>query len=166
MRRRLIGTAAAVFLLAAAPASAARLPRSGVLVPGRSLGGVRLGETPAAVRRAIGSLYGVCRGCARRTWYFTYRRFDDHGLAVEFTDGRVSALYTLWQPFSWHDTYGLALGAPETAVRLRAGPTHPVSCSGYKAYIADSSRARTAYFVYGGRLWGFGLFRHGARPCR
>lgn len=166
MRRSLTATALAVLVLAA-PASAARLPRAGVLVPGRSLGGVRLGESPAAVRAALGSFYGVCRGCARRTWYFTYRAFDDHGLAVEFTGGRVSALYTLWRPAGWHDTYGLALGATEGAVRLRGGPLlRPVSCRGYSALVADTRNARTAYFLLAGRLWGFGLFLRGASPCR
>jgi len=165
MRRSLIGTAVAVLVLAA-PASAARLPRAGVLVPGRSLGGVRLGETQPTVRGAIGSFYGTCRGCAHPTWYFTYRRFDDQGLAVEFTAGRVTGIYTLWRPPGWHDTYGLRLGAPEGAVRLRAGPTHPISCRGYTAFAADTPGSRTTYYVLDGRLWGFGLFRHGAQPCR
>lgn len=165
MRRSLIGTALAVLVLAA-PASAG-LPRAGVLVPGRSLGGVRLGERPAAVRASLGSFYGVCRGCARRTWYFTYRAFDDHGLAVEFTGGRVSAVYTLWRPSGWHDRYGLHLGATEAAVRLRGGPLLlDVSCHGYGALVADTRDVRTAYFLLQGRLWGFGLFRREAQPCR
>jgi hypothetical protein len=165
MRRSLIGTALAVLVLAA-PASAARLPHAGVLVPGRSLAGLRLGETKAAVRGELGSFYGVCRGCARPTWYFTYRRFDQQGLAVELSAGRVSALYTLWRPNGWHDTYGLRLGAPEAAVRLRGGPMHAIACRGYTALAADTRGTRTAYYVVDGRLWGFGLFRHGASPCR
>lgn len=165
MRRRLIGTALAALALAASASAA--LPRTGVLVPGRSLGGVRLGESAHVVRAALGSRYGVCRGCARRTWYFTYRAFDDHGLAVELTDGRVSALYTLWSPAGWHDTYGLVVGAPQGSIRLRAGPLlRSVSCNGYTALVTSTRNARTAYYVFDGRLWGFGLFRRGASPCR
>lgn len=166
MRRSLLGAALAVVVLAA-PASAGTLPRAGVFVPGRSLGGVRLGERPTAVRRALGAFYGVCRGCARRTWHFTYRPFDDRGLAVEFSGGGVSAVYTLWQPAGWHDAYGLKLGAPEGAVRLRGGPLlRPIACPVYTALVADIGHARTAYYGYDGRLWGFGLFRRGAQPCR
>src|ERR1700693_6089403 len=91
--------------LVAAPvigaSAAAALPRTGVFVPGRSLGGIRLGESAAAVRAALGRSYGVCSACATTTWYFTYKRFDQHGLAVELTGGRVSAVYTLWQPTGW-----------------------------------------------------------------
>ena len=108
MRRSLIATTVAALALAA-PA-AAGLPKAGVLVPGRSLGGIRLGESPQAVRAALGTFYGTCRGCPRRTWYFTYRPFDKHGLAVEFTGGRVSGVYTLWRPAGWHAPHKLGFG--------------------------------------------------------
>ena len=83
----------------------------GALVAGSSLGGVRLGEPAAQVRAALGGSYGVCSGCARPTWYFTYRPFAQPGLGVELTGGRVSAVYTLWQPSGWHGPQGLVLGA-------------------------------------------------------
>src|SRR2546430_16112794 len=76
----------AVLLCTAASASAA-LPRHGTLVPGRSLGGVHLGEKAAAVQSALGRQYGVFRGCRTKIWYFTYRRFTPPGLAVEFIGG-------------------------------------------------------------------------------
>ena len=46
------------------------------------------------------------------TWYFNYRPFDQHGLAVELTDGRVSAVYTLWQPAGWRDAAAACSSAP------------------------------------------------------
>lgn len=140
----------------------AALPNPGLFVPGYSLAGVRIGETPAQVRAHVGSDYGVCRGCATTTWYFTYRRFDDRGLAVEFSHRRVSATYTLWQPSGWRGPGGLRLGAPEGAVTSTAPGVVPIACSGYTALM----RGRSAYLVVGGRLWGFGLFRKGASPCR
>jgi hypothetical protein len=164
MRRSLIATALAVLLLAA-PA-AAGVPRHGILDPGRSLGGIRLGETPRAVRAALGSFYGACRGCASRTWYFTVRPFDEHGIAVEFVHGRVSAVYTLWRPAGWHDTRGLTLGAPAEEVEARKPPLLTVTCTGYTALVADAAHARTAYFLFDNRLWGFGLFLPGTVPCR
>ncbi len=164
MSRSLIGTAVAALVLAA-PA-AAGLPRAGTLVPGRSLGAVRLGESPGAVRAALGSFYGACSACPRRTWYFTYRPFAKRGLAVEFEGGRVSAVYTLWRPAGWHGPHGLRLGATPLDVHQRVGTLRTVTCPGYDALVRDSKRARTAYYLFAGRLWGFGLFRRGAAPCR
>jgi hypothetical protein len=164
MRSRLLCVAVAALILAS-PA-AAGLPRHGLLIPGRSLGGIRLGDKSSAVRAKLGTFYGVCRDCATRTWYFTYRTFDRHGLAVEFTRGRVSAVYTLWQPRGWHGLRGLQLGARPLTVHQRAGPLDTIVCPGYDALFADFGATRTVYYVFGGRLWGFGLFARGAQPCR
>jgi hypothetical protein len=164
MRRSLLGSAV-IALLLVAPA-AAGLPQAGKLVPGRSLGGIRLGEPPHAVRAALGTFYGRCRSCARLTWYFTYRPFDKRGLAVEFTGGGVSAVYTLWRPEGWHAPHGLGLGSSPLAVHTLAHATHTITCHGYEALVRDSARARTAFYLFDGGLWGFGLFRPGASPCR
>jgi hypothetical protein len=164
MRRSVLCTAVAALILAA-PA-AAELPKAGALVPGRSLGGIRLGESPRAVRAALGTFYGACRDCARRTWYFTYRPFDRHGLAVEFTRGRVSGVYTLWRPAGWHAPHRLGFGSPVLAVHTLTGAGRTVVCRGYDALVRNAKHARTAYYVYGGQLWGFGLFLRGDSPCR
>jgi hypothetical protein len=164
MRLSLLGSAVAALVLAAA--AAAGLPRAGALVPGRSLGGVRIGESPRAVFKTLGSFYGACRGCAHPTWYFTYRPFDKHGLAVEFTNGRVSGVYTLWRPAGWRAPHGLRLGSTPFDVHKRAGTLRTIACSGYNALVRDSARARTVYYLAASRLWGFGLFRRGAAPCR
>lgn len=164
MRRTLV--AAAVAALALAAPAAAGLPRAGTLVPGRSLGGVAIGETAQAVRRTLGTFYGVCTDCARTTWYFTYARFERQGLAVELTRGRVSGVYTLWQPRGWHTANGLVLGADPLTVHRHAGFLPTIGCPGYDALVADRGRVRTAYYLYHGALWGFGLFRVAADPCR
>jgi hypothetical protein len=135
-------------------------------VPGRSLGGVRLGESARAVRAALGASYGTCRGCPRRTWYFTYKPFDKHGLAVEFTRGRVSGVYTLWRPAGWHAPHKLGFGTSVLAVHQLTGASRTITCTGYSALVRDSARARTAYYLVKGRLWGFGLFGLGTSPCR
>ena len=158
-------TCAVAALLVAAPAAAA-LPRAGALVPGRSLGGIRIGESEQAVRAALGTFYGACRDCPRPTWYFTYRPFTRPGLAVEFTRGRVSGVYTLWRPAGWHARHKLGFGTQPLVVHQLVGRTATVVCPGYDVLVRDSRRARDAYYLYGGRLWGFGLFRRGADPCR
>jgi hypothetical protein len=164
MRRSLVGATAAALALAA-PA-AASLPQAGALVPGSSLGGIRLGEPAAQVASRLGSVHGVCRGCATSTWYFTYQPFDRHGLGVELTGGRVSAVYTLWQPPGWHTAKGLKLGAYEPQLVEAFGPMPAVECPGYSVLVRDTGAARTAYYLRQGRLWGFGLLRRGASPCR
>jgi hypothetical protein len=164
MRRSLIVTAVTALVLATA--AAAELPKSGALVPGRSLGGLRLGETPRAVRTALGHFYGACRGCPRRTWYFTYGAFKKQGLAVEFARGRVSGMYTLWRPEGWYAPHGLRFGATPLTVHDRVGTVQTITCRAYVALVHDAARARTAYYLFEGRLWGFGLFRRGATPCR
>jgi hypothetical protein len=164
MRRSLLGSVVVALVLAAT--AGAGLPRAGTLVPGRSLGGVRLGETPQAVRAALGTFYGTCHGCPRRTWYFTYAPFDRHGLAVEFTGRRVSGVYTLWRPAGWHGPHKLSFGTSVLAVHRLTGASRTIACTNYDALVRDSARARTAYYLFDGRLWGFGLFRRGASPCR
>ena len=162
MKRALV---VAVLLCAAAPAAAAP-PRAGTLVPGRSLGGIRLGETAAQVRAALGGKYGLCRGCRTTTWYFTYRPFTREGLAVELTRNRVSAVYTIWQPAGWSAPKGLTVGAVEAQVTTLAGPLVVLTCSGYEALTKDTSAAQTAYYIVDGKLWGFGLLRAHTNPCR
>ena len=162
MRAALVAAAA---LLLASPALAA-LPQTGTLVPGRSLAGVRLGETPRQVRALLGGSYGLCRGCARTTWYYNLQPFDAHGLGVEFTRGRVSAVYTIMQPPGWIGPRNLVLGAAEGEVTTAVGALVVVTCPGYSAWVADTKSARTAYYLVNSILWGFGLMRPRADPCR
>ncbi len=152
-------------LLVFAGSAIAGLPRSGVFLPGRSLAGIRLGESVAAVRAALGP-HGVCTRCATTTWYFNYKPFDQRGLAVEFTRDQVSAVYTLWQPGGWRAANGLALGVVEAQLTTSTGPLVNVVCPGYDARVADGPRARSVYYVVQGKLWGFGLLRAHANPCR
>jgi hypothetical protein len=161
--RILAAFAAALTLTSTA---AATLPRAGVFVPASSLGGIRLGETEAGVRRELGGFYGVCSACATRTWYFTYAKYDQHGLAVEFTHDRVSAVYTLWEPPAWRARRGLQLGDVEGALTASAGPLLAVACSGYDARVADRRGTRSVYYIVQGKRWGFGLMRAHANPCR
>lgn len=159
---------AAVIVLAlslTAPASAAP-PGAGVLVPGRSLGGIELGATKAQVERRWGRAYGVCRDCPNETWYFNYFAFQPRGAGVEFRDGRVAAVFTLYQPPGWRTTRGLALGDSVARVTSVYGALVRRECGGYAVLVLPGSRATTAFYVLDDKLWAFGLSTPGVPLCR
>ena len=151
----------------AAIALAVALPHHGTFVPGRSLGGVRLGMTTAQVERAWGTVHGGCRGCARTTWYFTYKRFDPHGAGVELVRGHVVAIFTLWSPTGWQTAdRRLAIGDETGRITLVEGPLKSVACRNYAALVLPARGAVSAFYVVQNRLWGFGLTRPGVPVCR
>ncbi len=63
---------------------ASRRPARGVLTPGQSLGGVRLGDTQAEVNARWGTRYTLCTVCTRPTWLYTYGSGSPAGAAVSF----------------------------------------------------------------------------------
>lgn len=143
------------------------LPKHGVLVVGHSLGGVRLGMSQAEVQHAWGTRYGRCHSCRQTTWYYNYRSFHPEGAAVEFTRGRVSAVSTLWSPRGWRTADGrLRLGTSATQVNARYGALVSIDCGSYRGLILTRGKVTTSFFVYNDKLWGFGLQRPGASPCR
>lgn len=142
------------------------LPKQGVLVVGKSLGGVRLGMTPAQVTQTWGTNHARCRGCKLRTWYFNYRAFRPEGGAVRFRKDRVDAVWTLWSPRGWRTRGGMRLGAPGLEVNARYGALVQIPCGNYRALILTRGDVTTSFYVYGQKLWGFGLGRPGTTPCR
>jgi hypothetical protein len=162
---RLAVALAALAFAAPAPVAAAP-PPAGVLVPGRALGGIELGLTKAEVERRWGRAYGVCRGCARETWYFNYYAFRPAGVAVEFRRNRVAALYTLYRPPGWRTPNGLRLGDSAARVTQLYGALVRRACGRYEVLELGGRRGTTAFYVLDDRLWAFGLFRPGLPLCR
>ena len=153
-------------VLAAAPLARAAPPHAGLVVPGRSLGGLRLGATTQQVRAAWGSHYGICRDCRKPTWYFNYRRFEPQGAGVTFRRGRAVALFTLWSPPDWRTNHGLAIGDPAARVAGIYGSRLRVPCTDYYALTIPSHRVITAIYVFDNQVWGFALLARGLRVCR
>jgi hypothetical protein len=156
----------AVVALAHVPPAAAAPPGAGLLVPGRSLGGLDLGSAKAEVERRWGRAYGVCRGCAHETWYFNYYAFQPRGAGVEWRSGRVAAVFTLYQPLGWRTTKGVELGDPVSRLTGAYGPLETRRCGGYTAHVLPGRGATTAFYVLRDRLWAFGLSRPGLPLCR
>ena len=157
--------AAAVFLVALAAPAVAAAPAKGVFVPGESLGGVELGMTKAEVRAEWGSKFGVCRNCAHQTWYFNLKPFEPQGAGVELRRGRVGRVFTVWRPLGWRTAEGLELGAQLDELRGAVPGLQVRPCEGYTAYVDDASGATSVYYVFRGRLWGFGLTSRLLSPC-
>ena len=141
------------------------LPQQGVLVPGESLGGLRLGVTQPEVRAAWGAHYGRCRNCADPTWYYTYRKFAPAGAGVSFRNGRAVAIFTLWAPTGWRTSRGLTIGDPEARVTDVYGTLLRFHCGSYDALVASRGKTQTAIYVYDGKVWGFGLSSAAAPVC-
>jgi hypothetical protein len=155
--------AMAVLALAAALA----LPTNGILVVGKSLGGIRLGMTPAQVEHVWGKRYGRCRSCRQTTWYFAYRKFRPEGAAVRFRRGRVDSVWTLWSPLGWRTRDAtLAIGMNALEVNSRYGALVSIPCGTYQGLILTRGDVTTTFYVYGQKLWGFGIGRPGTSPCR
>lgn len=150
---------------ALAAAGTAKPPPAGILIPGTSLGGARLGMTAAQVRATWGSDFGRCRSCPHKTWYYNYAPFRPEGTGVEFRAGRVAAVFTLWAPSSWHTPKRLRIGDPESRATQLYGALPRVRCGGYDA-LTMPGRATTSFFVRGGKIWGFGLSRAAVPVCR
>ena len=156
---------AAVIAAAAAGTARAAPPDAGVLVPGRSLGGVRLGSSLDDVTAAWGRAYGRCRRCAAETLYFNRFAFRPEGAGVELRRGRVVAVFTLWAPVGWRTAQGLAIGEPELRLRSTYAPLQRTACRGYDAFALPGSGPRSVVYVVEGDVWGFGLLARGHSVC-
>lgn len=140
-------------------------PEAGILVPGRSLGGVRLGWTLRQVEGVWGTEHGRCRTCNADTRYFNRVAFRPEGAGVMLRRGRVVAVFTLWAPRAWHTDRGLYVGEPEHRVRATYRLGRRVRCAGYEGLELRVGPTRTVVYVVGGDVWGFGLLGAGEQIC-
>jgi hypothetical protein len=162
--RLLAVTVGALVLVAAAGTVP---PKAGVVVPGRTLGGLALGATQSQVRARWGDRHGICHDCRDQTWYFNYRRFEPQGAGVTFRHGRAVALFTLWSPPDWRTNRGLAIGDPAARVAGIYGPALlRTTCANYYALTLPQRPATTVVYVFDNQVWGFALLAPGQRICR
>jgi hypothetical protein len=140
--------ALALTLLLSVPAASAAtdagraLPERGVLLPGKSLGGVELGQTAAQVR-------------AR--WSTRYRGRATTGAAVSFRGGRVTTVFTLGVPRGWRTDRGVALGDPADKVHAVYGALPWSRCIGYGAVSIRRAGVVASIYTYGDSVYGFAL---------
>ncbi len=161
-----IAVAATIAALALAMPAASAPPGAGMLIPGRSLGGIEIGTTKAELERKWGRAYGVCQGCRHETWYFNYYAFQPRGAGVELRNGRVAAIFTLYEPAGWRTNRGLTLGDFEPRITSIYGALVRRQCGRYSVLVLPGRNATTAFYLLDDRLWAFGLSRPGLPLCR
>lgn len=155
-----------IAVLAIAGTAQAAPPRQGVLVPGRSLGGVEIGFTPGQVRAVWGDRFGRCRNCRETTWYFNLTSYKPEGAGVEFRRGRVAAIFTLWRPLGWRTSRSVSLGENVARVTAVYGPLARTECGKYSALTLTRGSTVTTFYVLSQQVWGFALSRRGVAVCR
>ncbi len=126
-------------------------------MPGKSLGGIALGDTQASVRAKWGDRHTLCSVCRRPTWLYTYRGSRIAGAAVAFRNGRVAAVFTLGVPRGWRTSRGVSLGDPADKVHSVYGSLPWSRCVGYGAVSIRSGGAVASIYTYGESVYGFAL---------
>ena len=147
----------------AAQARPAAVPVAGILVSGKSLGGVQLGDTTSDVRKLWGHRFVVCEGCEPTTWF--YWSTPSTGVGVEFRHGRVTGVYTLGLTAGWRSTDGLKVGSYMSTKELQEKSVWR-NCSGYSAKLERSRDAVTSIFTVGPMVYGFSLTRPDESVCQ
>ncbi len=141
------------------------LPQRGVLVTGRSLAGVELGDSMAKVKALWGGRFTRCGSCEPTMWFYWYPPpADPQGAGVQFSQGRVVAVFTLGSPAGWHTETGIRVG------QILDNPTKPGSrwrsCTGYSASSTLTTHdAVTSILTQGSAVYGFALTRPSVSPC-
>jgi hypothetical protein len=141
------------------------LPAQGLLVGGKSLAGVELGDTAAEVRSTWGRKFTKCDYCSQPTWFFTYPPpADPVGAGVTFRNGRVTSVFTLGMKRGWHSDDGLKVGGL-MSTKLMHDDSEWKMCAGYSAKLETSKNAVTSILMQGPIVYGFALSRPSEPIC-
>jgi hypothetical protein len=153
-------------------AAAKSFPAVGVLTPGVSLAGLRLGDTPGQVARRWGPGYKVCPKAQCKgsdtVWFYVYSHGEPLGAAVRFGKaGKVVAVFTLGSPTGWKTHEGLQLGAAvEDAYRIYGQNLRWSACLGYAAISMRNAAAVTSIYTSGDNVYGFAITAPGIPICQ
>jgi len=137
---------------------------NGILVRGKSLGGVKLGESASAVRALWGSDYTVLPG-QPTTWLYWSPTGDSFGAAVSFRHRVVTAVFTLGAITGWRTSDGVRPGQLLSTFNNPGPSTTQVACIGYGAVSTRSGSAVTSILMTGQSVYGFALTRPSEPVC-
>jgi len=138
-------------------------PVNGVLVPGQSLGGIRLGDSGGKVMQLWGRDYTMISG-QPMTWIYMSPTGDPYGAAVSFREGKVTAIYTLGGITGWRRSDGLRVGQLFSTFNDPQG--RATACDGYGAISSHGPDAVTSILMQGQSVYGFALTRPTEPICR
>jgi hypothetical protein len=137
-------------------------PVQGVLVPGRSLGGIKLGDTGGKVLALWGRDYTMLPG-QPMTWLYLSQTGDPYGAGVSFREGKVTAIFTLGGIRGWRRSDGLRVGQLFSKFNDPQGKT--TACDGYGAISSHERNAVTSILTNGQSVYGFALTRPSEPVC-
>jgi hypothetical protein len=148
--------------------STARLPTRGVLVVGKNLAGVEVGQTQARVRRQWGPPGRVCTTypCTDPTWIYLYPRGEPLGAAVRFRKKKVVAVFTLGAVPGWRSTNGITIAEPASEVYKRYPKPKYTKCIGFEALSIPGNGVVTSFYLTSGVVYGFALTVPGLTVCQ
>jgi hypothetical protein len=152
---------------AAGPAHAGSFPTRGVVVPGKTIGGVALGMSKTQVKGRWGSGYTLCTSCGTiTTWLYEYRGGEPLGAAVRFNKAdKVIAVFTLGSPAGW-GLKGVMIGDPVSNVYNLFGNTGSQNCIGYNALTVDIDGSVTSFYASSGVIYGYALTVRAESACQ
>jgi hypothetical protein len=152
---------------ASSRADGTALPARGILHPGQSLAGIKLGDSMARVRQIWGHNYKVCQGkqCPYPTWYYIYPKGEPLGASVRFRNGRVVTIFTLGSPIGWRTAEGLIIGEQVDRIAQLYGKLTWNVCIGYGAMTMRTNAAITSIYTTGESVYGFALSRPNEPIC-
>lgn len=148
--------------------AATAFPSRGVVVPGQSIGSVKLGMSQARVRQLWGADYLVCSICgSQTTWMYEYPGAEPLGAAVKFSPaGKVVAVFTLGSPVGW-GVKGVMMGDPVSNVyNLVGDAATSTNCIGYNALTVTIGSTSTSFYSSSGVVYGYALTAPAQSPCQ
>ena len=133
------------------------LPTRGLVIPGVSFAGVKIGDTEQRVRAVWGSKYVTCKYCTDTTWLYEYQFGEPLGAAARFEKNKVVAVFSLGSPAGWRTDKGLEMGDPIATVYQYYKRTGTTRCVGFDAVTARTGHVTTAFYSSAGVIYGFAI---------
>jgi hypothetical protein len=134
-----------------------KLPTRGIIIPGVSFAGVKIGDTQKRVRALWGNRFVTCKYCTDATWLYEYQYGEPLGAAARFQHNRVVAVFSLGSPAGWKTDKGLAMGDPISDVYQYYKTTGTTRCVGFDAVTAKTGKYVTAFYSAAGVIYGFAI---------
>lgn len=146
--------------------ASAHFPVRGVIVPGVSFAGIKLGDTGQRVRAVWGNNFTACGYCTDTTWLYEYRGGEPLGAAARFEKNKLVAVFSLGSPAGWKTDKGLYMGDPISNVYQYYGGTATTRCIGFDAITARIGKSVTAFYSAAGVVYGFAMVVPGMTVCQ